>query len=586
MKKRWYGLKPEYLNEHGQQGIKKRARENDVREDVAKKNDKVSVDMTGFLGWENFNHCFLDGTVVKAASDDNDQVLVKLNQFDLIWAPQSAIQSQRGPTKGHAWKKGDKVHVYIVAGGVKGWWKATIVKTPEKGDSECWVRWEGDYEEHDKVMTVKIENMRLASDKQRNEVTPPDKQRAKKDTTVVKKQIREEEEEEEAEIETETEDEEEEEEDMSPVIFSGMAAKRPARYRAAEVMIAPSSIAPGGYGLYSLRNFEVGEFLPVTYHGRTLPVKEYDELDDYLLKMANMSTEQHRWPSEVEINFLKSKWGVEVRFMDRTYTKHGHWQNLPIEYARLKQIDWDSIYDHFSDYSFEYVDNSGKNYVIYWPIYNYDGRAIVDERNVENAGLMLNEPPNMDYYFNQYTRDDTLAVANVKAEFNPKVNRLGLKVISPIEAGEELLLCYGPLYRRHGYFINTSPVVGCGQRAHLQSYLKQNFTYKKPLRDQLNAEWKRKLANFPEQSRESFYSYLDQVNGNVQALHSPKKLSSGPRDYNTYNVEIKRADVLDYLIPTQYLYQQATPPSSKWRRERKERNDLVYVSRERPSSLF
>lgn len=363
----------------------------------------------------------------------------------------------------------------------------------------------------------------------------------------------------------------------SRVIFAGDVPERgrgKGRGEHPEVMIGPSSISPGGYGLYSLKHFEAGEFLPVTYNGLVLSERDYNELDDYLLKMANTYEEKHRQPNEREIDYLRGKWGVEIRFMERGGLGN-HWIPLSLDPAQMMhmKIDWDSIYDHFSDYSFEYFDNNGKNYIIYWPIYNYDGRAIVDERNPDNAGLMLNEPPDSDYYSNEFEWSLTVSMPNVKAEFNPALKKLGLKVISPVRAGEEFLLCYGPLYHRHGYFVNSSPVVGCGQQAYLESYLKPGFTYDRPLRDQLNTEWKRKVAKFPPQSREAFYAYLEQIDR--RAGHGP--IPKPNIDENVYFSEIIDQFAYDnYLVKPQYLINEAPQPTDRWIEQRKERRKRIY----------
>lgn len=329
----------------------------------------------------------------------------------------------------------------------------------------------------------------------------------------------------------------------------------------AEIFVGPASVAPDGFGLYSLRNFEVGEFLPVSYNGLVLPEAEMTKLEDYMLALANSVEEKGRPPNQAEIDYLKRKWGVKVKHM---YRDPHDWHWRPHEHPRT--VDWGKVYDHFSDYSFEYFDKGGKSQIIYWPFYNHDGSVVVDERQPENAALMVNEPPNMDYYFNEFTQQATPVFPNVVGAYNPAVNRLGLKVVSPVRAGEEFLLCYGPLYRRLGYLINTSPITGCGRRDHIASFLKPNFRYDQPLRNQISATWRKRLAQLPAQTRDAFYTYLDLIN-----RHEGRVPLAYPDLDNTYQSGMQDWKFFEKLEPYTDLIDH-TSPTGRWQQQRQERN--------------
>ena len=108
----------------------------------------VSVNMTGIKGWENYNHCFLDGKVVKVqGSGANKRFTVKLDQFTTTYkvtVPASAIQHQREATKNAVWKAGDKVQIWEEHNTTEGWWEATVV---DVNAQRLRVRWKGQYEE-------------------------------------------------------------------------------------------------------------------------------------------------------------------------------------------------------------------------------------------------------------------------------------------------------------------------------------------------------------------------------------------------------------------------------------------------------
>ena len=72
------------------------------------------------------------------------------------------IQDARESTTGHFWSKGDEVHVRETNGGKIGWWAATIESKPKFGDTQCKVRWKGEYTAHDAVSIVKFTDLRLA----------------------------------------------------------------------------------------------------------------------------------------------------------------------------------------------------------------------------------------------------------------------------------------------------------------------------------------------------------------------------------------------------------------------------------------
>lgn len=153
----------------------------------------VSVELTGLKeavpDYEHFAHCWMDGDIV-AHDEEKGTVMIRLRQRigQLFKLPVDSerIQSVREHTLNHYWKKGDEVHVRETNGGKVGWWAATIVSNPAFGDTDCTVRWKGEYSEHGNTSDVKISDLRLATEPTNEEEDAPQEKDDKDDGAELK----------------------------------------------------------------------------------------------------------------------------------------------------------------------------------------------------------------------------------------------------------------------------------------------------------------------------------------------------------------------------------------------------------------
>ncbi len=116
----------------------------------------VSVDLTGYKPY--YNHCSMDGTVVKRHIDGTVSVHLIGNNRTVI-VPKNKISPTRQPEPDMQWKVGAHVQVLEYNNGVPGWWDAVIVQKSENG---WFVQWKGDYEKHGDRSFVLPENIRRA----------------------------------------------------------------------------------------------------------------------------------------------------------------------------------------------------------------------------------------------------------------------------------------------------------------------------------------------------------------------------------------------------------------------------------------
>lgn len=202
-----------------------------------------------------------------------------------------------------------------------------------------------------------------------------------------------------------------------------------------DVKVAYTSVAPAGFGLYAMRDFKEGEFLPVYYNGLTISDKEANRMEDYILAMSNAVP----GPTKKQIQELKDRWGIDIA-LNGSRDELGTWDYKGPEH----EINWNRLYDNYFDYAFGYYDpDIKKNLHVYWSDYNYTGEPTIDHLVAENAALFVNEPPDADYYYNQLLQEYMPVNSNLESTYNPKLKKLGLKTTRPVLAGEEFFLCYG-----------------------------------------------------------------------------------------------------------------------------------------------
>ena len=106
-------------------------------------NDIVSVDITDIEGLNRFNHSSLMGVIKYVIGDE--YVIVEFNEIDKVLLIETwRLQFDREADKNKTWEKGDKVHIFEINEGVKGWWHATIKRKVSKDKYE--VEFKGNYD--------------------------------------------------------------------------------------------------------------------------------------------------------------------------------------------------------------------------------------------------------------------------------------------------------------------------------------------------------------------------------------------------------------------------------------------------------
>ncbi len=185
-------------------------------------------------------------------------------------------------------------------------------------------------------------------------------------------------------------------------------------------LVAPTSVSDhrGGLGLYACRFFDAGSVL-FEYPGITCDWKTYDWLNGYLAK------------GECDVDVLEKSAKIIL-------------VNKPPRAAP----NWHKIYDSFCSYIF----SGGDNVYVYWNVYDWTTGNIVCNKK-EIFGLFVNEPNAYNTFLNQQSQEIQRSEANVRAI--TKNGRVHFVAKKKINAGDEILICYGPFYNRD-YDINYS----------------------------------------------------------------------------------------------------------------------------------
>jgi hypothetical protein len=210
-------------------------------------------------------------------------------------------------------------------------------------------------------------------------------------------------------------------------------------------IVAPSSVSDqAGVGVYAGRRFNVRSELGLVYPGTVASQTIYKELNDLLVAMTlNPSMEEQL----SALKKLKRKFNVEITKELDTH------DDIP--------PNWDAIYDTFIEY--QYGLSTGN--LIYFPYYWWkSGKVWIKENDPEYFPLLFNEPPPYNTFYNIVKKAMQSSRPNVRAM--EKKGEIYYSVISQINPGDEILICYGPLYKRgksgYDYPINLSSEGGCG----------------------------------------------------------------------------------------------------------------------------
>lgn len=206
-----------------------------------------------------------------------------------------------------------------------------------------------------------------------------------------------------------------------------------------EFLVQQSSVSEqAGLGLYSNRSFNEGDFLELFYPGQYLKGDTYDELNDVLVNATNTP------PSNDEelrtfLRGLKKRYGIMLHKANEDTTS---------------QPNWDAIYDTFIEYQ-----HAAQGGMIVANDYVWETGKIWYRNDPSYFPVFFNEPPPYKYFWNNYKKAYQLSRPNVFSLTAGK--KVKFYAAAPIEVGDEMLLCYGPVFGRE-YDINLSKVVGCG----------------------------------------------------------------------------------------------------------------------------
>lgn len=190
-------------------------------------------------------------------------------------------------------------------------------------------------------------------------------------------------------------------------------------------IVAETSVYDGGKtrGLYSLKAYEAGSYLPFVYPGIDLSFDDHDELCTFLVQC----TQQVEWNDEQVddvIQTLSTKWGLHL--VERNGSRVPH---------------WDTLYDNFVEYRM----HTG-THMKFWNIYSWTGHMTAHTTTPANASLFMNEPNHYKRFYNRVAKKPQLSVANVMTVVED--GQVRYKVIRKIRRWDEILNYYGSDYNR------------------------------------------------------------------------------------------------------------------------------------------
>lgn len=191
-------------------------------------------------------------------------------------------------------------------------------------------------------------------------------------------------------------------------------------------------------GLYANKDFDVGSIL-FDYPGISCDWNTYDHLNEYLAKGI------------CNVEHLCKEFNVHIVFSSSSNGKE-------------QEPNWTAIYDSFV----EYVFGSGDDVFVYWNIYDWSTGAAIGSHS-EDYGLFCNEPSANDTFLNRQSLVHQHSVPNAKTFVDKNDGKIKFFALKRIRKGDEILLFYGPLYKR-SYEINYS-LESCGNWCHVACLL-------------------------------------------------------------------------------------------------------------------
>ena len=198
------------------------------------------------------------------------------------------------------------------------------------------------------------------------------------------------------------------------------------------VVVAEASVYDCGRGVYSLRSFEKGDYLPFNVPGISLSHAKHNELEEFLVQCT--LRERNDWTAqqvEEVVAILKTKWNIQL------VCRNG----VRVPY-------WDQLYDSFVIYRF-----GTTKHMLFWNVYTWTGFIHAHGTTPQNAGLFINEPSHFERFYNRVAEKTQLSVANVEYDvvYDDDRNdtcRIRFRAVRKIRRWDTILLNYGIHYGR------------------------------------------------------------------------------------------------------------------------------------------
>lgn len=239
--------------------------------------------------------------------------------------------------------------------------------------------------------------------------------------------------------------------------------------------IAPSCIGDGvGMGLFAKVNIKKGTLFPGAYSGTLITPEQYISLLDEIEAQPHATTLQQKSDSDF-IRHLRRNYGIKIEDASSSSSS---------EQRNRQRVDWQSIHKGITDYAFEGEDENDNLMVTVLPVYNFEGKPVYDTKNPENPYILMNEPPNVESFYNPFLGARQKSCVNVATVLPTELRQEGIRCSDAfirfranqnIYMGTELFICYGPTYDRP-YDINMDSECGCGMYEQVSGHLTGSVT--------------------------------------------------------------------------------------------------------------
>lgn len=187
--------------------------------------------------------------------------------------------------------------------------------------------------------------------------------------------------------------------------------------------IKPTSVTESGLGVYARHAYAPGATL-FKYPGKRVTAAVFDELNEFFSQLVD------NWKNpDAALLVLYQKYDIVIR-------RHEVLIGVP---------NWRAIYKSF----IQCIISNDYNDYIYWHTYDWATGAIAGTSMcAKNPGILINEPPPYDSFYNIERCGVQKSVTNVRTETRED-REIYFVVKNAIQAGDELLIHYGPFFERN-----------------------------------------------------------------------------------------------------------------------------------------